>query len=163
MPAFSGNTRVLFDAKYTETADLAAPSAAIAFIGETAWTSGNANRFYEETITLAATSVNRDLSDSSLTDIYGNTISLVTLRMLLIVNKSTTATDVLTISGDFIETVILSGTTPTKKLGPTGVWYLTNPIDGYVIDAGGAGTGDVITLDSGADTFDVDLVFIGVQ
>ncbi|KKN19682.1 hypothetical protein LCGC14_0943260 [marine sediment metagenome] len=159
MPAFSGITRALFDAKYTETADLAAPSAPISIVKPITWTSGNANRFYEETITLAATSVNRDLF-GSLTDIYGNTISLVTLRALLIVNKSTTATDVLTVSGNFIATVLLSGTTPTLKLGPGGILYVTNDTDGYVVTAT---TADVITIDSGADTFDVDFVFIGVQ
>lgn len=124
------------------------------------WTNGTGNyqfnRWYEEVIALAAAPVNRDLF-GTITDIFGNTLSLATVKILHIHHQGIVAGEPLIVSGNFITSSVLAGTTPTKTTGAAGVWHEENPIDGFTVTATSA---DIITLDPGAKTFNV-LLFIG--
>lgn len=162
--SLSGSVDLAYDLQYKNTTgEISDAIAAISPQKPQAWTSGTGsnqhNRYFEEIISLAASAVNRDLF-GSLTDIYGNTLSFVDIRSILIHNKSSVAGEVLTIDGNFIERIVLSGTTPTLKLDPGGVLYLTNPIDGYSVTNT---TDERITLDPGAKTFAVDLIVTGTE
>jgi hypothetical protein len=164
--ALTGKTRVNLDLTYSATEFLTVAQAVPSIEKAQTWTSGTgsnqANRYYEETISLAAAAVNRDLY-GSLVDQFGNTLSLAKVKELLIVNKSATATETLEISGNFVTGVLWADWVDDAAkitLGPGGVFHVRDPIDGYAVTNTSA---ERITLDPGANTFDVDLIILGTE
>jgi len=125
------------------------------------WGSGTgdnqANEFWSDRRSLAATSENIDLY-GGLTDGFGNTINFATLREILILNRSAVSGEDLTISGNFITTAVLGGTTPTLTVPAGGRFNLSKPVDGFTVTNSSA---DIITIDAGAATISFDLFLIG--
>lgn len=117
-----------------------------------------ADRFFRVSASAAAAAVTYDLDSGDLVDIYGNAITFTKIRALVIVNKSTTSGEILTIGGDWFTTKVLSGTTPSLDIQPDSTLFLTAAIDGYVVTATSA---DVLSIDPGANTISYDLILVG--
>ena len=159
-----GTTAVRLDGTYNDSGDVTGAIQKLNPAKLKTWTNGNGsnqfNRYFDQKVTLAvSTPQSRDLY-GSLSDRYGNTLNFVKVKFLWIENLGTVAGEVLTIDGTFIERIILSGTTPTYKLGPGGIWYTESPVDGWAVTAG---TDDVITLDPSAKDFDVRIIIGGTE
>lgn len=162
MATLSITTKVIYDGRFTGSGALNNPEVAVAFSMNQTWANGTgdnaANQFWQLSSNANATPTVFDLDAGTLLDDFGTALTFTTLKGILIRNKSTTTTEVLTIGGDFIQTVVMGGTAPVFKLEPSGVLYFTNPIDEYDI---AAGTGDQISLDPGSDNISFDIVLIG--
>lgn len=161
MAIFKGRSEVTISGVFTKALDNTTPSERIFIkVPPQTWGTGTganqANQWFSERVTLAATSKNLDLF-GGLTNGFGETINFVTIKQILIYNRSSTATEILTISGTAL-TNLLGGTTPTVKIGPSGVWTQSSPIDGYAITDS---SGDVLTIDSGTDTITYDIFILG--
>lgn len=162
MATLSINTKVIYDGRFTGSGALNDPEVPVTFSMVQTWANGSgdnqANQFWQLSSNANATPTVFDLDAGTLLDDFGTALTFTTLKGILIRNKSTTAAEVLTIAGDFIQTVVMSGTTPTFKLHPNGVLYFTSPLDEYDV---AAGTGDQISLDPGSDNISFDIVLIG--
>lgn len=128
---------------------------------------GAADRVAKISGTLTATTTTIDLL-SSLTDIYGAAVSFVEVRAIIIRNTSTSAAKILKLgAGSNPAFAGLFGATGDiiiiPAVGPTGLPFVWSA--GY--DGGGlipvAGTGDILTLDSGAQTVTYEGLIIGVS
>ena len=129
--------------------------------------SGAADRVYAFSGTLASTTATIDLL-GSLTDIYGAALSFVEVRAIIIRNTSESAAKVVKLGGGSNPAFAgLFGATGDILLipaaGPTGLPFVWSA--GY--DGGGlvpvAGTGDILTLDSGAQTVTYEGIIVGVS
>lgn len=89
-------------------------------------------------------------------DIFGNGVTFTTIRGLLIANKSLVSAEVLTIAGDWFTTTVINGT--SYEIKPSSYLWTTAIIDGYTVTAD---TGDVLSIDPGADSIAYDLILIG--
>lgn len=122
-------------------------------------TSSNQNDVvYSDTVVLTAAPTTYDLR-GALTKAVGSLANFVKVTTIMIVNKSSTTGQSLTIgagSNPWITWLIATG--DGVVLGPGGVFLLHSPIDGYATTAG---TGDILTLDPGANAFSVDIIFCG--
>jgi hypothetical protein len=160
----AGTTAVRLDGTYLDTRDVTNATQKLNPSKLQTWTNGNGqnqfNRYFDQKVTLAVSTPQSWDLYGSLSDVFGNTLNLVKVKFLWIEHLGSTAGETLTIDGTFIERVILSGTTPTYKLGPGGVWFTQDPIDGWAVTNT---TDDVITLDPGAKDFDVRIIIGGTE
>jgi len=126
---------------------------------ESGTTSTKADRVWSDTRSAAASADTIDLL-GSLTDIAGTTISFVDVLGFAVKNKSTTATENLTVgAGSNPWFGWLGATGDSVKVPPGGcfVWFA-----GTVDDASPtAGTGDILTIDPGSDTISYDIIVWG--
>ena len=114
-----------------------------------------ANAFFADTRTLAATNESFDLN--AITDGYGATLNFTAVKFMYVKNKSTTAGQLLTLSGDFMSSMD-GGTGPTHAIGPSGIFFVDNPIDGFsVVNT----TQDTLTI-TNAQSFSYDIILLGV-
>ncbi len=122
-------------------------------------TAGLFDRVWSDTGSAAAAPVSIDVLGGLTSVLTGDAISFVTLCAVVVVNKSTTSTEILTIGGGANPVVDLWKTTgDAAEIGPSGVFVWFSPIDGCVPVAG---TGDILTLDPGADTIAYDILLLG--
>jgi len=120
---------------------------------------GEQNRVWSATLALAAAPADLDLAGGLTSKLDGSAVTFGTVLGFALVNKSTTAAEVVTVGGNANAFVNWVGAQAhTVKVGPGGVLFVWDPTDGYAVTAG---TGDVLTLDPGAATFDVDLIIWG--
>lgn len=139
--------------------------------GSQVWTngtgSGAADRIVAIGGTLVSTTQQIDLS-GSLTDIYGASVSFVEARALIIRNTSEAAAKVLKLGGGanpaYSGLFAASGDIVIiPAVGPTGLpWIWSAGYDGGGLAVTG-GTGDILTLDSGAQTVTFEGLIIGVS
>jgi len=114
---------------------------------------------WSDTRSAAASADALDLAGSLTSQLDGSTLTFVEITGIIIRNKSTTTTEVLTIgagSNPLLNWVNATG--DAVVLGPGGVFVITSPIDGYGVTAG---TGDVLTIDPGSDTISYDILILG--
>lgn len=156
--ATSGKTTCAIDLTYKDSGDISNVEQPLAVTYDQSWTTSTAGKVYAERISLTGASVNRDLY-GSLTDRFGNTISAATVRALWIINRATTAGYDLTVTGSFMQHSVI-GATGSLTVRAGGKAIFEAPLDGYAVVAT---DDDVITLDPGANTFDVDLIVICVE
>lgn len=161
MATFKGISTVTISGALTKALDHTTPTDRIGVkVPPTTWAtgtgSGQANQWFSDQRTVTASLENLDLY-GGLTNAFGETINLVTIKQILIYNRSTTSGEILTISGSAL-TNLLGGTSPTVKIGPSGVWTQSSPIDGYAITNS---SGDVLTVNPGANTITYDLFILG--
>ncbi len=110
--------------------------------------------------TATAAPVDIDLH-TSLTDVYGNAATFVTVKGIFIHNRSTTTTEILTVGGDAAPFINWIGAAnDTVKIGPDGIFLLWSPINGYAVTNA---ANDVLQIDPGADTIEYDIVIIGTS
>lgn len=121
--------------------------------------SNQADLVYSDTLSLAASASTVDLAGSIASVLTGDTQTYVEITGFAILNKSTTSTENLTVgAGSNPWITWLNATGDAVVVGPGGVLVWTSPIDGAAVTAG---TGDILTLDPGSDSFDVDLIIWG--
>jgi len=114
---------------------------------------------YGDSGSAAGSAVSVDLLGSLTSVLTGAAISFVELCGIVIRNKSTTSTEVLTIGGGSNPVVGLWGASGDAiKVGPGGVFVWFDPIDGV---SPIAGTGDLLAIDPGSDTIAYDLLLLG--
>ncbi len=163
-----GTTRINIGLTYADSADLSTTQAPISQEIKQAWTSGSgsnqANREYDDTLTLAVSTPQTLDLYGGLTDRFGNTLNFVTIREIIIVNKSTALTaEPLEISGDFITGAVMADWVDDAvkiSIGRGGVFHVKDPSDGWAVTSGSV---EDITLDPAAKTFDVDIYILGTE
>jgi len=158
---YDGTGKVTLVGTYVDSSSTTTPSELISYAASNGLTNGtgasNADLFYSTRAQHTAT-VSYDLT-GGLTDRFGNTLTFVELRQILVVNLSTTAADLLVLQGNLMS-AFLNGTAPTADLGPGGIFYHSNPIDGFTVTVT---TQDVLTVDAGAKTISYDLFLVGTS
>lgn len=131
----------------------------------TAYTSGagdnQVNAIYvSKARSLAATNESFDLN--ALTDIYGTTLNFTKVKLLFIKNLAhlvaSPSGKTLTLTGDFLTQAGVGVAAGGKIVGPGGIEFWDNPLDGFTVTAT---TADVITVTNAA-TFTYDLIIMGV-
>jgi hypothetical protein len=158
MPTFVANTAYTISGTFSDTLlDHTTPTSRIGKNLLQTYTSGTgsnqANQWWADRRTLAATSENLDLF-GGLTDAFGNTINFVTVKEIAILNRSTTAADFLLISG----TALAGMASGNIVVWASGRWVLSAPLNGFtIVDAGQ----DILTVDAGASTITYDIFLIG--
>lgn len=113
-----------------------------------------ANAFFADTRTLAATSESFDLN--AITDTFGATLNFTKVKLLYIKNKSSTAGQTLTVDGDFIA-AFDNGSAPNHIIGAGGIFFIESPISGFTVTNS---TQDTLTLTNAA-SFDYDIFILG--
>lgn len=171
--SLTANLSVGFRWNYQETTDLATAGSSEGLTITDALTSGitldKADRLFADTRSVTA-SGNDDIDLSgSLTDPLGQTVTFGKIKGILLHNKSTTAGDILQISGDGTQgfTTWLKDSNANSahgvKVGPDGVFTLWNPsLAAYSVTAT---TADILRITElgGANTVSYDLVLIGTN
>jgi|TARA_R100001530_G_scaffold124435_2_gene92632 hypothetical protein len=122
-------------------------------------TASKFDRVYSDSGSAAGSAVAIDVLGGLSSVLTGDAGSFVTLNGILIRNKSTTSTEILSIGGGSNPIVGCWGATGDLiKLGPGGTFVWLDPVDGVTPVAG---TGDILTLDPGSDTISYDVVLLG--
>jgi hypothetical protein len=117
------------------------------------------DRVYSDSSTPVGSPDTLDLLGTLSSLLTGATISFVTLNGIIIRNKSTTSTEVLSIGGGSNPVAGLWGAGGDLiKIGPGGVFMWWDPVDGITPVAG---TGDILQIDPGADTIAYDVLLVG--
>lgn len=121
--------------------------------------SGQANKAWHDQRTLSATSEELDLS-GSLTDSFGDTVTLSKVKMLMIENKATTSGHNLVVGGAASNgfATIFGDSSDEIIIPPGGILLLTSPVDGFTVTGG---TGDLLKIDSGANNITYNIAIIG--
>ena len=121
--------------------------------------SNQADVYYAATLSPGTGGVTLDLA-GSLTDMFGNTVTPVEIMAMIFYNRSTTAAEIVTIgnaaSNQF--SAWLGGATQTIKLGPGGLFVLTDPLSGLSCAGGSA---DQLKLVSASGSPSVDFIVFG--
>lgn len=121
-------------------------------------TSGKQDLLWEDTASLVATTADIDLA-GSLTDKFGAAATFVEVTRLVIKNNATTTGYNLTVGGGSNPWITwLKATGDGIVIAPGGTFVLDNPIDGYAVTAT---TGDILRLDSGANTVSYTIQILG--
>lgn len=162
MATLAATSKYILDGVFTGSGALNNPAVPMVVTKPQTWANGTsdnqANQFWQVSTNANATPTVYDLDSGALLDDFGTALVFATIVEILIINKSTSTGEVLTLAGDFLATVVWSGTTPTHKLHPSGRYNITAPIDPYTV---AAGTGDQISIDPGANNVAFDLILIG--
>lgn len=122
---------------------------------------GQADSAYGATLSLAGAPEDLDLSSGGLLDCFGDAVDLTSVAAVVIVNRSTVTGESLTIGAAAVNpwTGFLGTTTSTVVIAPGGfLAWQPGTVDVVPVSAG---TADVLRLDPGAATFDVDIIIIG--
>lgn len=116
------------------------------------------DRVYSTTLSLVGAAQTIDLL-GSLTDSFGAALSFVEVTGVFIKNNATTTGYTVTVgAGSNPWITWLKATGDAVVVGPGGFFAITSPLDGY---APVAGTGDILTIDPGANTFQVTVLIVG--
>lgn len=161
--AVAADVLVRVRAVETASADLGTPKATWVCEQSASYATGTSasqqDLVYQDTRSIAATTSTIDLAGSLTSPINGTAITMAEVTCLMIRNKSSTSGEVLTVgagSNPLVNWIGASG--DAVKVGPGGCLFISSPIDGYAVTAG---TGDILTLDSGAATISVDILILG--
>jgi len=158
-----------FAGRYSNPLDLDTPSVLIDLVIPTlgrGYLNGSgaqqASKYVTDRRTLATATETIDLAGGTdPKDAFGNNLSFLNIREILIANRATTSGFNLTVDGTFWPAVIPGFAMATDDIiiGPKGVLHFASPVDGYVVTPG---TGDTIRLDSGVNTLDYDIIIVGI-
>lgn len=160
---FSGG----LSASYAKSTDLTSALEAINFTFSSSYTSGQganqANAFFSDTRTLAATNESFDLNAGTMTDVYGAGLVFTKVRLLYVKNKSTTDLQFLTLTGDFLSgaasSPLAGSTSPTININAGGFCLLESPpTTGFAVTTT---VSDGLTVTNTA-SFDYDIIIVGV-
>ena len=163
--AISGslNYRCGFDGQYIGSADIATPTqtfanAQVKYLFTAGTGADQANVTWADERSLVATAESLDVRGGALADAFGQTVNVQKLKYIRIENDAA-STGVLLVGGAS-NVPLLNGVTDKVSIRPGGVFVLSAP------DASGiavtAGTGDLITVDSGAFTCTYRITLVGV-
>ena len=117
---------------------------------------------WKDTGSAAGAVVDIDLHTSLDTVFTGIVATFVTIKGIIIHNKSTTPGENLIIGADAapLANWVANAATDTVIIGPDGIFLLWSPIDGYAVTDAGA---DILQIDPGADTIAYDIMIIGTS
>lgn len=117
--------------------------------------------WWDSARSLAATSEEIDLA-GSLTDPFGDTVTMARVKGLYIKNNSTTAGETLKIGGAASNAFLLfDNSSDIYELGPDGIFMVWEPSAAALPVT--AGTGDKLKIDSGSATLTYDILVIGAS
>ncbi len=146
---------------YTSSGDLTTPTESVAISDSQAYTNGTganqANAFFSDTRSLAVSTPETIDLTADLTDAFGTTLALTSIREIIIRNNSTTSGEDITISGNVLG-AFLGATTETITVPPGGEWSQKSPIDGFTVTNT---TQDQLTVTPGAYALTYDLIITG--
>ena len=114
---------------------------------------------YSEQNTATASANTLDVAASLTSKLTGAAVTMVEVTAICVVNKSTTSGEVLIIgagSNPLLNWVNATG--DAVKVGASGVFLITSPLNGYAVTAT---TGDILTIDPGAATISYDIILLG--
>ncbi len=161
MATLSLTTKTHLLGSLLKSPDLTTAKETIDITSTTALTSGTgasqANEFFSDRRTTSGAD-NLDVVGTTLANAFADNLALTNCKHLLVLNNSTTATQLVTVSGTGL-TNILGGTSPTIKVGPSGGFHWWSPLDGADLTAG---TGDVITVDGGGTSITYNIILVGL-
>jgi hypothetical protein len=168
MPLTSANSTVAIDALETATDVEMGPAqkrhrnnaGAGVYSSDTAngTSSGQGDRVYSDVDSLAGTT--RSINLTTITSkLDGTALAFLKITELWIYNKATTTAYNLLVGAGSNPIVSLWGATgDIIKIPPGGHIHLTSPIDGFAVIAT---TGDILKIDSGANTVPYEIIIIG--
>ena len=114
---------------------------------------------YQISATASASADTYDLLNNLVDNLDGSTVSFVECCLIMVSNKSTTAGECLLVGGGSNPFTGMWGASgDIIKVGPGGAFFWSSPIDGA---APVAGTGDILTIDPGANNIAYDLIILG--
>ena len=161
---FTGTLSIGLVGSYAKASDLLSLPGAIGYAIASSYTNGTganqANAFWSDTRTLAATAESFDLKTAGgtvIVDDYGVTLPFTLIKLLIVRNKSAVSGQTLTLSGNFLSSMD-GGTGPTHIIGAGGTFVADCPIEGYTVSNT---TRDTLTLTNSA-TFDYDILICGI-
>ena len=162
MSTLAATIHLLIDGSFTKSLDLTSPKEVIGISKSNAFANGTGsnqgNEFFSDSRQLIETSETIDLT-STLTNAFGETVTFIKVRAFILHVTTKTTGFSLILSGNFLTNAgWITGTTPTQIVGPDGLYVVTNPVDGYTVTNT---TQDQLTIDSGSNTVDYDLIIIG--
>jgi hypothetical protein len=161
---FTGTLTVNLVGSYAKSSDLVSMPGVIGYAIASTYANGTgsnqANAFWSDTRTLAATNESFDLN--AITDDYGATLNFTAIKLILVKNKSTTTGQYLTLSGNFWDGDTsnlgpLGGTSPVAYIGPSGMFLWESPINGATVTNT---TKDTLTV-TNTVSFDYDILIAG--
>ena len=165
MATLSIAVRRLFDGSYLTVGDLTTKKVSVNLPYETKYpysaagsAGASANLFVADSRNVAAASETIDFN-STLVDVLGNTANFATILEIGIHNKSTTATENLTLTGN-IMSILVGNDAHQALVHPDGWWWLSSPVDGFAVTAT---SDDELTVDPGAATIAYDIFVLGVS
>ena len=165
MATLSLKIKTTLDGVFSDTGAVSGvnPTMAVAFQNLVTLTNGTGtnqgNELFQDSQSLASTNKAYDWDAGTLENDFGDAIVFTTIKALLLVNKASTSNFDLTLTGDWLETTVLSGTTPAVIVPPKGVFLVVDPGAGFVVTAT---TADVFDVSSGSNTVAYDLFVVGV-
>ena len=119
--------------------------------------SNQANEWWADERTVTGASETINIQDGTLTNMFGDTITLSSVKILFIQNTSVVSGEKLTITGDWAVTKL--GTMTNFLVHPGGYHIAASPVDGFAVTATSA---DQITIDPGAATIKYNSILVGV-
>lgn len=160
---FNATLSIRLTGLYSASSDLTTRADAFDYLKENTYSYGTGanacNLFYADTRTLVAGSETLDLNDT-VVDAFGSTCIFTKVKLLLLRNQSTTAGELIVVSGDFLyydTTSPLGGTTPYLRLQPGETRVMQSPIVGFPVNA----SSDNIVLNPGTNTITYDIIIAG--
>lgn len=118
-----------------------------------------ADQVWHDRRTLVGVTENLDLA-GALTNAFGSTITFVTLKALVLHNRTLTTAATLTVGGAAANAFATPFGAATDKIivQPDGLLLLWAPRTGYAVTAA---TGDILKLDPGSATVEYDIYLLG--
>ena len=168
MASLSGSVTITASPTYSGTNSVSTPtvspqiSQTITFTNGTGSNQGNLLYYNQRTVTGAAETI--DLT--TLTDVYGTTLSWAKVKAIILINTATTAGYILTVGaaasnawvgGSTANAGPLVDTTDKVVIGSGGVMYFSSPVDGFSV----SGTSKNLKVDPGANTITYTLAILG--
>lgn len=126
--------------------------------------SNQQDRVWSDTRSAAAAADTIDLAGSLTAAIGGATITFVEVRGIAIRNKATTAAHILSVGAGSNPAFsgLFGATGDVIKVPASGMFFWHAPLDGGGL-AVTAGTGDILTIDPGANTVSYDILIWGAS
>lgn len=124
-----------------------------------------ADQMWHDQRTLTAASEELDLSGGgavALVDGFGDTLTFVKIRCVLIQNLNTTSGHDLTVGAAAATQFVgwFGAVTETTTVDPEGIMLQWSPSDGWAV---GAGASDMLKIDAGANTITYNIVILGTS
>lgn len=158
MPTLAIAVRRLFDGSYQTVGDLTTKKVSVNLPYETKYPYAAAgDLFVADSRNVNGASETIDFN-STLVDVLGNTANFAVIHEIGIHNKSTTATEKLTLTGN-IMSIFVGNDVHQAYVHPDGWWWISSPVDGFTVTAT---SDDELTVDPGADNIDYDIFVLGV-
>jgi len=163
----SGSTTVTFGVTYENALDLSTIRDRVAFNSVVNWTFGTGanqcNVLYHDTVTIAdGANTTLDLfASGTLTDSFGNALTMAAIKVLYLKNNSSDA-KLKVFGAASLDLLILTGTTDEVEVHPGGVFFWSCPTAAGVVTS----TNKNLYLEhdgTGSSSMEVDVIAMGLD